>query len=177
MSNSHSVPFFQDPDFWRPQTYLMFAALISLAFASASPMFQIQLGAEATGVVTANALKWYQESVCTQYVRSGTITLPVFAITTVIMMELVVVILMYKRRLVQSLLLLSTSLAFILVGGISFILTQGELQKAQQDAACEATITLSWGSAFLVLGSLLCIVAAARVRADEKRLKQSERFW
>jgi hypothetical protein len=171
------VPFFQDPDFWRPQTYYVLAAVASIGLTYLLPLWMFT-NPEATASLFANRLLWQTAVGATECDALQALpdpSLPLFVLTGMLVAELLMALAFYKNLKLQPFLLLGAATTSAAVLGVSYMLFSSHLQT--ENTACEGSISLSLGSAGLVAVALLCVGAIRLIAKDAQTLKRMDRFW
>ncbi|MDX2061810.1 MAG: DUF4293 family protein [Bacteroidia bacterium] len=168
------IPFYQDPAFWRPQTYALLGALACVVALSAAPLWQLDTRG-ATGHFTLQGVQWRGEApTCWVGTAEADATLPHLAFTLLLLFETLVTLALYGRRPVQRLLALAGAVNFGVFAALSYFVCQTVLGGA--NAPCAPSISPSWGLVGALLGAVLCLVAVRGIQHDIATLKRMDRF-
>lgn len=168
------IPFYQDPAFWRPQTYALLGVLGCIVLLSAAPLWQLRADG-ATGFFTLQGVQWRGETpTCWVGTAEADATLPHLAFTLLLLFETLVALALYGRRPVQRLLALAGAVNFGVFVALSYFV--GHTLLGGETTPCAPSISPSWGLVGALLGTVLCLVAVRGIQADINTLKRMDRF-
>lgn len=174
MSEQKPIPFYKNPEFWRPQTWLLLLALVVQALLPLLPLAVYDLGggqgrfsvhmqtlsnAPQSMPAPGNAIHWM---------------LPVA--TGLGLLLILLVLANYRRRMLQ-LRFLRLLIAVSLFAGAGLLWQVMALEKAFAVASNYTGISYQVGLLVPIVVAVLAITAIRGVRKDEKRLKNMDRFW
>jgi peptidoglycan/LPS O-acetylase OafA/YrhL len=167
------IPFYKDPDFLRPQTWLLFLALACNVLTYVLPVSVLDLSPGLVRVLPNRVVGVLAGSKgLLANLQGGSETGALFGVSVAILAVVLVSLVVYRRRALQQKIVALAAILFLAGIAVGYFTAKGLSENLPS-----THVYPSWGSAFLLLGSVLCLLAVARIRADIRKLKSSERFW
>lgn len=168
------LPFYKDPDFLRPQTWLLLGALVCNLLTYILPVSGFgMVGFE--GKIFPNRVAQLMMGVDLGQPAAefGSQVSTLFYLSLLILGGLLLSLLFYRKRSLQYKVVLVVAVAFLTAVFAGYTQAGRSIDRNLPGGE----VYLSWGSAFLLLGSVLCLLAIRRIWSDIKKLKKSDRFW